>query len=66
MGQYKLGLINTDNLVILKFRILDNFTNNSNPGRFLNSYALKLYEARRLKNHLKKFLYSLETSKKRR
>jgi len=46
---------------------LDNFTNNSNPRRFLNSYALKLYEARRLKNHLGgQILYSLDTSKKRR
>jgi len=50
-----MGLINSDNLVIFTFRnskfdLKDNFVNNrknSNARKFLNSYALQSYEARR-------------------
>ena len=52
-----IGLLNSDYLVSFKFRnskfhLKGNFVNNlenSNVRRFLNSYALKCYEARRLK-----------------
>jgi len=58
--KYSIAFLNTDNLLIFKFRkckfdLNDNFINNwqnSNARRFLNSYALKWYEARRPKNHL--------------
>jgi len=56
-----IGLINSDNLLIVKFRnskfdLQNNVVNNfkkSNSCRFLNSYALKWYEARRFKKIFK-------------
>ena len=53
----EIGLINSDNLLSLKFRnsnlnlkrnVVNNLKN-SKAFRFLNSYTLKWYEARRLK-----------------
>ena len=67
-----IGLINSDNLLIFKFRnfkfdLKYNFVNNlknSNACRFLNSYVLKWYEVRRLEklfrgsNFIQKFVPS--------